>query len=166
MKRSEVLEQLIELAFDPNPGEVTVGLRDALGLLRWLVEQESEYHVDPTECYANPYAHTGDEVELEPAPEEPAPEPEPEPEPKPSAVYGPKAKDKRDILTRLEEYRRERGRVPQITAAADGRLTDTDVWDILAGRKIVWAKWEALKDALDKIEKAEADDVGTWTDHA
>lgn len=143
---TETVMQLIELAFDPNPGEVTVGLRDALELLRRVEKLENDAPPMPA-----PYVHTGEEITL---PDIVAAAGQDETAPPGESLRGKNAGRKKDILRRMEEFRAGYG-LGAITHLADlsgGKLTTTDIRDMRDCVRLPWAKWELLDKALTIAE--------------
>lgn len=169
MKQSDILSQLIELAFDANPGPVTVGLRDALDLLKWVMAKESAPAVcvvidaaerepaAPVSLPASPEPEPAPKPEPEPAPE-PKSEPEPAPEPKSGgALTGRGAKEKQEILRRLEEYRAAKGlgAIDKLAKLSNGALNDHDIREMIARHKVPYAKWKVLDAVLAHAEGKE-----------
>ena len=87
-----------------------------------------------------------------PEPEEPVQEPPKKEEP--FKGYG--ARLKRELHTKLLEYREKGVLMTKIAEASNGFLTITDLYSMLNAAKVPMAKWELLQAAFAEMEGGDA----------
>lgn len=153
MKDSEILRDLISLAFDSDPADTAVTLMDCLDLLTRTVvaEQQSTamHHsaARPPDCRS-------------PAGSSAPPAAPPTPEagvPGFVKAGGRGVLEKRAILERLLSFRQRNGLgcLAQIINAANGAVTESELYAMLAAERFPLAKWRVVGAALDHIERKE-----------
>ena len=138
MKDSEILRDLISLAFDTNPADATVTLQDGLDLLVRTVCAEQKRLSARFALTAPP----------------PATEEEPMRETSMNAC-GRGAAEKREIYDRLTVYRAQHGLgcLAPVADATGGVVSEDELRAMLAGDRYPLAKWKVVGLALDFVEK-------------
>ena len=167
MKDSEILRDLISLAFDSNPADTNIALRDCLDLLgRTIVAENAGGCAEivakkhslvtgqtPTTSAAGRVKADTDDIcggEGYQGPEEP------EEKPTFNAV-GVGAAEKREIYSRLSDYRSRNGLgcLAAVAKATNGVVTEAEIRAMLAGDKYPLAKWKIVGSALDYVDGEE-----------
>ena len=167
MKDSEILSDLISLAFDSNPKDTNISLRDCIDLLtRTIIAEKKNGYA---EIVARQHTLFADQT---PAPkavmtsrpdtcaqsgnDEPGCTKEADTIPtfKPAGIG---AAEKREVFERLVAYRRQHGlgSLAAIAKAANGVVTEDEIRAMLAGDKYPLAKWKVVGSALDFVNGKE-----------
>lgn len=133
MKASELMRNLICMAFDPESAEKPISLDVALRIYAEILHGEREQAEQTPKESEKPFIEN-------------------------FAGYG--AREKRDTLKRLEAYIKETGAgaFRRIAEASHGDLTESDVSLINQRLKVNINKWRALAAALTELEVANEPD--------
>ena len=166
MKDSEILSDLISLAFDSNPKDTSISLRDCIDLLTRTIIRESQ-GIGISEIVAKQHALFADRAPEHPAAVKPSIGPgapgsgEAEPNEADTAStfksVGIGAAEKREVFERLSDYRRNHGlgSLAVVAKATNGVMTEDEIRAMLAGDKYPLAKWKIVGSALDFVTKKE-----------
>lgn len=157
MKDSEILQELISLAFDSDPAPSNITLRQALDLLARTVARE---HGTPcTKVALGGVAANGTPPET-PVVVKQADAPSVAETHAVLSAAGPGAAEKRAIYQRLSDFRASHGLgcLSVVAVAANHIVTADELRAMLDGEKFPLPKWRVVNAALDHIAKKERKD--------
>jgi len=152
--KTEILRQLIELAYDDNPADIDITIRDCLDLYGELVRAESlpipgvvcELHADAEGANTHTSAATPEPASVPPVKDPPDIGP---------GAGGRGGKEKQEIFRLLKAYRDAHGvdAFQEISRAANGAVTAEQVLSMIQGAKTPLAVWRIVGAAIDYLNK-------------
>ena len=160
MKDSEILRDLISLAFDANPADTDISLRDCMDLLTRTVMSEQKIS-GLIETVAHQHALFADRKPEAPVTPTASQDAEKADQPGWVKVGGRGVFEKRAVYERLVAFRKRNGLgcFTRLEETAKGEVTATELYAMLNAEPFPIAKWKAVDAALDREERKEQENA-------